>query len=283
MLEGIELWGMNHPGKKFLDDIPIHAFVDKDTLLDYLVLECGCMKTIEQMSELLHFRVKMFFATHKWNIDKLCESLQYEYEPLENYHGTEERIVQRDVEVDTVRDRDQTNESVTDRDQTTDTSNKKDLVDNEHTEKTWSENGSNNETDVHFMSAYNDKESPEQIGTDANGRPIYKYNDTEQYRDAIDASYDKEGRDGTQRDLVQNVTDTKNEKVAEDTVINDVLAEDIRDNEVTDEDIVETKNKSGNTGISYQSLIEEERRQAQFNIYKWIMNHWMREIVVAIW
>lgn len=237
------LWEINNPDKSYFDDIPIHAFVDKEALLDLIVMECGDLRTIDSNSGFFYERVKMFFKIHKWNIDKLCESLQYEYEPLENYHGIEDRKVDRDVAFDSVTDRDQTDDRVTDRG--------------------WSEKGTNDEQDVHYISAYNDKESPERIGTDSLGRPIYKFNDTEHDRDTIDISYQKSGD--------------------EDISVNDVLAEDIRKNDVTDEDIVEHKTKSGNNGQSYQSLIEEERKQAQFNVYKWILNHWFHEMVISVW
>ena len=111
---------MNHPGKKFLDDIPIHAFVDKDTLLDYLVLECGCMK---QWSG--HGLLRSHLSGHG-HVLYLLPRLFVLSVPL--FRGSSPKAHTH----------------------TTDTANKKDLVDNEHTEKTWSENGSNDETDVHF-------------------------------------------------------------------------------------------------------------------------------------
>ena len=237
------LWEINNPNKFYLEDCIIHEFIDKETLMDYIFMECCDMRVIDSNSGAFHERVKNFFKIHKWNIDRLCKSLEFKYEPLNNYHGTEQRKLERDIAFDSVTDRDQKDDKVTDRD--------------------WSEKGSSNEQDVHYVSAYNDKESPEQIGTDSEGRPIYKFNDTEHDRDTITISYSKSGD--------------------EDISVNDVLEEDIHKNDVTDEDVVENKSKEGNNGQSYQSLIEEERKQAQFNIYKWILNHWFHELMVCVW
>lgn len=257
------LWELNNPDKSYFDDIPIHAFVDKEALLDFIVMECGDLRVVDNNSGFFYERVRMFFKIHKWNIDKLCESQQYEYEPLDNYHSIEDRKVDRDVAFDSVTDRDQTDDTVTDRGVTED----------EHTHKDWTDKGTTDEQDVHYISAYNDLESPEQIGTDKLGRPIYKFNDTEHDRDTIDVSYQKSGDDDIQRD----------NSIEEGITVKDVLSEDIRKNDVTDEDIIEHKTKSGNNGQSYQSLIEEERKQAQFNIYKWILNHWFHEMMITVW
>ena len=367
LMEAIMLWELNNPNKGYLDGIPIHAFIDREALLDFIVMECGDLRTVDSNSGYFHERVKTFFAIHKWNIDKLCDSLEFDYEPLNNYHGVEDRTLARDVEQNTVTDRDQTDDTVTDRGQTVDTTTDRDQTDKtvtdrnqtddtttdrvvKETEKTerdvstvenvsknqtvkddtttdrgWSESGSGNEEDIHFVSAFNDKESLEQVGVDQFGNPIWKMNDTEHDRDTKTNSYRKSGTedinvlenktttetdktDGTVDEdidrtkdidedvsvndkLVENIVEDDtltediivNEKLKEDINVKDVLAEDIHKNDVTDEDVVEHKKKSGNYGQSYQSLIEEERKQAQFNIYKWILNHWFHELMVSVW
>ena len=321
------LWEMNNPDRGYLDDCEIHSFIDKEALMNFIMMETSDLKVVDDNSRMFHDRVKMFFKIHKWNIDKLCESLQFDYLPLNNYHGTEDRTLARDVELDSVTDRDQTDDTVTDRDQTVNTVTDRDQTEDEHTardistvedinktqvmhddtvtDRDWTETGSSDEQDVNYVSAFNDKESPELIGYDANGRPIYKFNDTEHDRQTIDISYNKNGTedigvvedknttdtqkrdetvdDDTQRDLNLSEDINVDEVLAEDITRKDTLAEDIHRNDVTDEDVVQHWQKQGNNGQSYQSLIEEERQQAQFNIYKWILNHWFREMVISVW
>lgn len=49
-------------------------------------------------------------------------------------------------------------------------------------------------------------------------------------------------------------------------------------------DFNETVNKTGHSPEhTFQELIEEERTQAEFNIYKWIGRHFSRELLIGIW
>lgn len=75
------------------------------------------------------------------------------------------------------------------------------------------------------------------------------YIDSEHDRDSGHRNYDKDGKHDTDRDRSET----------------------------------EDMNKSGNDGKTYQSLIEEERKQAQFNLYKWIARHFSLELLVAVW
>lgn len=50
-----------------------------------------------------------------------------------------------------------------------------------------------------------------------------------------------------------------------------------------DEENHQTVFRHGMSGNTFQNLTEEERRQAQFNIYKWIDRHFSRECVLPIW
>lgn len=204
---------MNHEGAGFFDTCEINALVNKKDLLDYLMLEYSDMNTIDSNSERFHLRVENFFKIHKWNIDKLAESLNFVYKPLETYHGTEHRT----EEIST--------------------------VENVDTGITYSESGEGSKHDVNLVSAFNDVRSPQ-------GK---QYIDSEHDRQEQTTHYSKEGESDSDMDRTQDV--------GED----------------------EHTTKSGNDGKSYQSLIEEERKQAEFNIYKWIAKHFCLELLIAIW
>lgn len=225
--------------RKYFTGIDVNAIIDKEALFSYLVLEYGEMSPLDNDTITFRNRIINFFQIHKWNIDKLCDTLQLEYNPLNNTGWTQKRNIDRDISEIT--------------DNTVDTTG--------HNDTEWDESGSQRETDVHFVSAFNDKESPEQTGVDAQGYPIYKYNDTEEYRDTMSMSYSKNGTNNQ----------TMQEKSQQDKMVNT--------DDVTTDDIVRT----GNSGVSYQSLIEEERKQAEYNIYKWIARHFCKELMIAVW
>lgn len=231
----VELWEYEHKNKDFMDDFKIHAKVDKAALKDYLLYDYGSLRTVETNSKAFHDMVKNFFDIHKWNIDKLAESLYFDYNPLYN---TDWRQVQD-------YDRGKQFGSTTDRDVNVDRTEDIDTV------KHWDERGTSEETDRHYVSAYNDDNR-----------------DTPKTRDTIHKEYEESGNE------TSNTGDDENIRTAED----------IEKNEDTKEQIDVTITKKGHDGnVSYQSLIEEERRQAQFNLYKWIGNHFAEELLICVW
>lgn len=303
----VELWEYQHGAGKFMDDFVINAAVEKPTLLDYLLYDYGTMRIVETNSDAFHDMVDNFFKVHKWNIDKLAESLSFEYNPLDNTDWRQVQDFDRGEDFDSITDRDVVvdrdmgvdQKTVVDRDVDVD---EKEIVDRDikvnrdenidrretiDTDKTWSERGQSDEEDRHFVSAYNDDNR-----------------DTPRSRDTIHQSYDKSGNEHTNTVDTEHTTDLENTITADDIVTTttkntdeDVVttertdtaedigtAEDIVKNEQTKEQIDVIITKKGHDGnVSYQSLIEEERKQAQFNLYKWIGNHFARELLICLW
>lgn len=211
------MWELNNPKGTFWNAIPLHELVIKDWLANYLIREYGDLWTVEENSETFHQAVINFFQVHKWNIDKLAESLDFDYNPIWNHDKYEHNKWGRDesIATDTYEDED------------------------------WTEHGHTDETDVNLVSAFNDV--PSTLGA---------LSDTEHHRDVIEIDYSKEGTDDKYTDRDQ----------------------------VEDEDFEGTIHKWGHdANMSYQQLIEEERAQAQFNIYKWIGNHFVNELLISIW
>lgn len=204
---------MQHPNEGFFDAITIHADVNKKDLLNFLLLEYSEMRTIDGNSERFYLHVINFFNIHKWNIDKLIESQNFTYNPLDTYHGTEHRT--EDIST----------------------------VENVDTDVDYHEDGSGSTHTVNFVSGFNDVRSP-------NGKT---YIDSEHDRQEQTTSYEKDGNSTTDKDRTQEVGEDEHIK------------------------------KEGNDGKTYQSLIEEERAQAEFNLYKWIARHFSRELLVCVW
>lgn len=187
--ESVELWEIatGKKGEDYLADCNINADVDVTDLWDYLMFEYEDMGVIDSNSQRFHERVKNFFEVHKWNIDELLKTLEYEYEPLENnkWAKTEKAVGQED-----------------------EVKNKYD--DND---RTYSEQGSDSGTDVNFVSAYNDETSPKYLGLDGNGNPIWEYNDEEHDRQSHSKSYRLTGSEDNNRHVTEaNGVKTKDDK-----------------------------------------------------------------------
>lgn len=214
LLNIIEMWEMQNPNVGFFDECAINSLVNKKDLLDYLLLEYGELEPVDAYSNLFHKRVANFFKIHKWNIDKLVESQNFKYKPLDTYHGSEHRT--EDIST----------------------------VENVDTGVSYEESGNSNANTVNLVSAFNDVRSP-------NGK---EYIDSEHDRQETTSNYDKDGSSDTDMDRTQDVNENEN---------------------------TTREGKDGNS--SYQSLIEEERQQAQFNLYKWIAKHFSIELLVCVW
>ena len=79
--------------------------------------------------------------------------------------------------------------------------------------------------------------------------------DVEQSRDVIKAK--------------EKVVDTENYTSAQDT--------NTKDNEETRD------TKKGITNLTYQDLVEKQRKVVQFSVYEWILKEFAKDLLVAIW
>lgn len=159
----VELWEMKN-NKRFYEDWNIHPSINKETLLDYLLLNFDVLRTIDSHSETFHFHTINFFDIHKFNIDKLAETTLFTYEPLEDY--TWHQVMNRD----------------TTQDETTGTTQKVTDDATSSTVEQYSEDGTSNDMIANLVSAFNDIPS---------NPPNYQ--DTEHDRKLNNGSYDKNG------------------------------------------------------------------------------------------
>lgn len=243
LFETCQWWEMNHDGTNYIESIQLNPYLDKNVMWSLIMKECGSFYVSWEDSEYYHFLVEQFFIIHKFNIDKLVETMKLEYKPLNNFDWKQKRELDRGIH---------TADDTTRNDNT-----------NQESSTGWNEKGRDYYTDTHLISAYNDEESPKQIGTDENGNPIYQYFDSEKYRDIHSGNYTKNGDSHLGNEV--NLESETNRQIH------------------TDEDVGENIHKYGNLGITYQSLITEERRVAEFNIYKWILKHFIHEMVIPIY
>lgn len=111
-----------------------------------------------------------------------------------------------------------------------------------------------------FTQADNRTENIEREGDTTSTHYVSAFNnvqgeDVEQSRDVIKAK--------------EKVVDTENYTSAQDT--------NTKDNEETRD------TKKGITNLTYQDLVEKQRKVVQFSIYEWILKEFAKDLLVAIW
>jgi len=242
--ELINLWDIQNPTVDFWDGINIPESVNKDDLIDYLLYEYGDMEASDTNSGFFRNHVKNFFNIHKWNIEKLAKTLNFSYDPLADSKWHEKHKWEDDKTIKTESNRDITDVT---------TSEETEVMDDD-----WTENDKIDNTKTNYVSAYNDALTNDK-----------RVEDTEHHRDTEHGTIDKVG------------TDDRNTITDETT--NQITDDDLKKNEVTDDDILENTWHHGNNNHTFQSLIKEEREQAQFNIYKWIGKHFSSELLICVW
>ena len=88
-LDILQVYNVKH-GKELNDigamfaDITLDNRLDKNVLVGVLLDECGAMRCIYETTETFKYFSDNFFKKYAWNIGKLCDTTEFEYNPLEN-------------------------------------------------------------------------------------------------------------------------------------------------------------------------------------------------------
>jgi len=138
LIDLAEIWAINNniddPKQLLLQDIKIDSRIDQDLLADLIFQYCGSMTPVYNTSYTFLWANQIFFKNWYWQIGQLLDTLEYEYEPLDNFRRNED--LNRGTSEDT---KTTTNENETNEGNGTNTTNT---------------NGSS--TDEHKVSAYNE-------------------------------------------------------------------------------------------------------------------------------
>ena len=89
LVDIIQMFNMNSGNniddmEKFYADIDIDERIDKSTLVDVLLDECGAMDALYSTTGTFKYFSDNFFKKYKWNIGKLLDTLDLEYDPIKN-------------------------------------------------------------------------------------------------------------------------------------------------------------------------------------------------------
>lgn len=86
---------------KILDDIVLDSRLDKSVLAGVLLDECGAMHTIYNTTKTFKYFSDNFFKKYEWNIKKLVDSTEFEYDPLKNKNLEWTEVTDIDQNLDT--------------------------------------------------------------------------------------------------------------------------------------------------------------------------------------
>lgn len=118
-LDMIEIYNISK-GNENLDDIGsifadivIDNRIDKDTMISAILDKCGAMHCIYETTATFKYFSDHFFKKYQWNISRLADTLDFEYNPLQNnkVDWTETTDIRQDLDTveNTSENRDKTN------------------------------------------------------------------------------------------------------------------------------------------------------------------------------
>lgn len=296
----VEIWKIQNPTNEYFEGMTINAAINRDSLFNWLMYEYANMEVIDDDSGAFHDHVKYFFEIHDWNISKLVETTLLTYNPLTDYKWEQDRLLDRGVvstdsktgnkNVISEETENGTNSKTTSgqTDGTTNGTNSK--TTSGKTDGTisgeWEEERKSNGSDINLVSAFNDL--PATLNSLKDTERDRTVSETTQNNNGTNSETKGETTSGTESGTTSETTNettsgteqgttAKTGTGTEDTVTSENA------NGKIDEDVAEHIERSGIQNNTYQSLIEAERKQAEFNIYKWIGRHFCKELLIAVW
>ena len=114
-LDMIEIYNIQN-GKELNDlgsmyeDIVLDSRIDKAVLVGALVDECGAMRCLYETTATFKYFSDNFFKKYQWNITKMRDTLEFEYDPLKNkeLEWTEENDIKQELDTEEGRTRENT-------------------------------------------------------------------------------------------------------------------------------------------------------------------------------
>ena len=258
LLDIIEVYNINNGNDlnditAIFEDIELDNRLDKEVLAGVLLDECGAMTSIYNVTSTFKYFSNLFFKKYKWNIKKLVDTLEFQYDPLKNrsLEWTETSDIQQNLVTDEDVSESRTRGNTGTQTNTIDEDIRTDLDETKDTDY--------DSTETNTMSAMNSS--------------TYEP-DTKRVIDS-----------GTSEDTDSTETrSTDSTSVRTDNLTETIAASKDRDkNEDLNWDETDEHTESGTVNTDYQSLIEKERKVAQFSIYGWIAKRYAKELFLLVY
>ena len=254
MTATMDLMAMYKYDPTLFDNVVIPSGLDKDTLINCLVLDTAEMEIIYPRPDFLKMALTTWSYKQLPVWTKLYESTMFEYNPIWNKDGT---IVETETR------------NLAGTDYTTNNTDRVDNLQDKNTRNFQDKNTRN----------LNDQETRNL--TDTNTHSVYGFNSS------TEAPESKDVTNGTGTDTFSHTgTDTVDHSgtdTVDHTGRQDI--DTVSDKKTTDTGTIKhERTEQGNIGLtSTQQLIKEEREVDQFNIYDYIINDFRQRFCLALY
>jgi hypothetical protein len=266
-------------------DIDIDARLDKDVLIGALLDECGAMDAIYTTTSTFKFFSDNFFKKYKWNIEKLINTLEFEYNPIENrkLDWTETTDIEQNLDTGETQSEEKvrTNTGTQTREDTgTQTNKDTGTQTNENTgtqtmANTGTQDNEYDETETNTISAMNSNDYQPDNKKETTGSNT-------RTDDLLSTRTDN--LTGTRTDDLTSTRTDDLTKTRTDNLEENINATNSRDKS---EDLTwaetDTHTEHGTNNVLYQDLIEKERKISQFSIYGWISRKYAKELFLLVY
>ncbi len=242
-------------------DIDIDSRIDKSVMCGVILDRCGAMRCIYETTATFKYFSDNFFKKYKWNIGKMLDTLDFEYNPLTNYkkNWTETSDIHQNLDTTEGIEDSRTTQN-TGTQSTTDTGTQTTAdTGTQTTEDTGTQRNEYNNEEENTISAMNSSDYEPDNKKESNGDNTRTDNLNSTRTDNLNS---------TRTDNLKEVEERNNSREKSD--------------ELTWEEI-DTHTESGNVNSDYQDLIEKERKIAEFNVYEWISKKYAKEMMLMIY
>lgn len=211
LVDSVNLWMILNNNEFYFQSSDIDVRIDKEHIYHVIMAQYADLECVYADTSYMHKNVELFWTKNKDRIKRLLDTLDLEYNPIENYSTVETGK----LDANGTKKFNQTDNTSSTKDETIDSESK------------------------HFVSAFNN----------INGE------DVEQTRDTVHTT--------------DNTKFNEDYKSGQDTGTTD------------HEETLGTK--KGLTNLSYQELIDKQRRTVQFDIDDWILREFAKDLLISIW
>ena len=274
----MEIWALRNNSNEpteMLKQAKFDSRIDTDLLVGKIIEVCGNMTPVHNTTDSFLYFHKLFFKMWEKQISKLLDTLDYQYEPLENYRRAEKLTLNANENItgsNNTNGSNTNNESSTSKDTYKDSSKSNSSSNSSGNE---SSSSSDSSTAEEKTSAFNESgyqpENQTTKSSSVNGSKSIS-NESSSSNNSSNNSSGSENTESSSEDNRESTntysrTNQQNSNYTKGTT-----------NGKTEDNTIRGLNGLFTT----QQLIKQEREIAEFNIYQWIVTKYMEELFICV-
>ena len=267
LIDLINTWNLQHDKEiddltSFFSECIIDERLDRDVVIMSIIDECGAMRPLYNVSQTMKVFTENWFKKYRWNIGKLCDTLDFEYDPLTNKKTdwTETTEIEQNLV---------TEEGIEE-------SKEKKNTGTQKVEDTGTQKMENTGTQKMENTGTQKTEYNEDVDNTTSAMNANDYQP--------DNKSETDGESTRTDDLESTRTDDLESTRTDDLTETESRTNDRDKSENLDWNETDTHTETGMSGsVSYQDLIEKERKIAQFSIYNWIAKKYASEMFLLVY